>query len=137
LASVPADDVAGDLVADGEAEDGGVVGEGADGAADVDGDAVAAVGVVVEGDVLFPGESAEDAEVVACGGVEEPAGWGCVGAEGVDAVGVHGGEVVFDDVGFGEEFVRGVAGEGAVGDAAEVELLVATPQELAGDRRGP
>jgi hypothetical protein len=42
---------------------------------------------------------------------------------------------VLHHLGFGKELVGGVAGECAEGDAAEVELSVAAPQELAGGVR--
>ena len=133
IGSVPAHDVGRHLVADEEAEERGMVAaglaRGAHGAADLRHQGL----VVEEADVLRPRDGDQHAQPVLGGAVEEPARRHGEGAEAVHAELRHEPEVGLQRrlVGKG----KAVPGdpERPVGDAAQVELVVAHEEELAPD----
>ena len=81
--------------------------------------------------MLLPRQADHDAQAVLRGEVEQPERRRRVGAHGVDPAGRHLREVLRHALEVGELLPVLVGPERAVGDAADVELLVAGVQELA------
>jgi hypothetical protein len=129
--AVPAHDRARDLVADRVGEQRLVTAARAHARADALLDGSHESAIVQEGDVLLPGEPDQHAQVVLGRGVEQPLGRHGVRAHGVDPARRHGGEVGAHHVGRREQAGVVAATEGAVGDAAQQQLLVPREEELA------
>ena len=128
--AMPAHDGGRDLVADGVAKERGVTGAHARARSHAIEDGEGPPGVVQKGDVLFPRHAHQHGEAVGLGGVEQIGRGHGVGANCVEAVGRHQGEVP------GQAFPRWVFPAARVGakrtirHAAHPELGVAQSQEL-------
>jgi hypothetical protein len=75
--------------------------------------------------VLFPRQAYHDVEAMPARGVQEPARRHGVGANRVQAVGRHSGEVPLDGARFGVVISVRTGAKRSVGDAADVELILA------------
>ena len=120
-----------DLVADGVAQHGRVVGRGAHAGAHQRLDVGGVLLVGEEPNVALDRQADHDTQAVACRCVEQPARRHRIGADRVDPMRRHQSEVLLDNVGLGDLAAVGAAPERAVGDAADVELFVADVEELA------
>ena len=129
----PADDRGGNLVGDREAEDRGVARARADSLAHGVGDLVCAAPIIEVPHVPLGGEADHHSQPMALRLVEQPPRGRRIGAQGVDAVGLHRPEVLGDGLWRRELVAVGVRPEGPVGDSAHVELAVSEEQELAPD----
>ena len=131
VAAEPASQRRRDFVAERVAEQRGMAGAGAHFGADQCLDVGRAAAIDQIADVLLGRKADHDAEAVALGDVEQRAGRHRVGdANGGDPIVRHGGEVPFHHREV--EVLAAVGGgrEGPVGDATDVQLLVADEQEL-------
>lgn len=129
--AVPADDVGRDLVAHGDGEDRGVMGDGLDGGEN-GGAGGAALGAGAEkSGVRGPGGGDQEAQSAFGRGIQKPGRWNVVEAHRVGTQFDDGVEVGLGPCGSGERFPRGVGREGAVGDAPDEPPFGAGPEELA------
>ncbi len=132
--SVPPHDRSRDLVADRVAEHGRVAGAQGDSCPDPRLNRADAPAVPEERHMLLPGEPHHDAEAVAVGGIQEPAGRHCVGADRVEAVRRDLRQIALHVILCVLAPAR-VGTERAVGDSADPELAVADKDEATADPR--
>jgi hypothetical protein len=123
IASVPAHDGRGNLVAHGVRKQRGMPGHGAHRVANAGADRPHAARIVEERDVLLPGEAGHHQQAVSRRRVQDPGRRHGVGSDGIEAVCCHGVEVPLYLGPFGVELAGRAGTERPISGAADQKCL--------------
>jgi hypothetical protein len=126
-----ADDVGGDFVDDADGEDGCVIAAAAGGFAHGGVGLGGDIFVVDEREIFWPGDVEENLQAVLIGQIAKPFRRVMVNAEAIGPQLAHLSKVAGGLLAIGEKLAGAIGGKGAVGDALDVEFLVAEPEKLA------